>query len=127
MLGRLNGQRLPPALELKKRVDAGGKLEDGDIAFLHRVFEDANDVRGVIAKYPEYEKLVAQLISLIPKSPGRRSRTKRNREGDAMKKKTANGEKKTTEPEKLKRKAYEEDLRRLHAELVKLQWSPTIS
>jgi hypothetical protein len=64
LLERLNKQRLPRALELKKRVDAGGKLEDGDIDFLHRVFKDANDVQGVIAKYPEYQTLVAQLISL---------------------------------------------------------------
>jgi len=64
LLERLNKQRLPRALELKKRVDAGGKLEEGDIDFLHRVFEDANHVQGVIAKHPEYEKLVAQLISL---------------------------------------------------------------
>ena len=61
---RRNKQRLPRARELKKRVDAGGRLEDGDIDFLHRVFEDANDVRAVIEKHPEYEKLVAQLISL---------------------------------------------------------------
>jgi hypothetical protein len=64
LLERLNKQRLPRALELKKRIDAGGRLEDGDIDFLHRVFEDANHVRGIIAKHPEYEKLVAQLISL---------------------------------------------------------------
>jgi hypothetical protein len=64
LLERLNKQRLPRALELKKRVDAGGKLEDGDIDFLHRVFKDANDAQGVIAKYPEYQTLVAQLISL---------------------------------------------------------------
>ena len=64
LLERLNNYRLPRALELKKRVEAGGRLEDGDIDFLHRVFEDANHAQGVIAKYPEYRKLVAQLISL---------------------------------------------------------------
>jgi hypothetical protein len=64
LLQRLNTQRLPRALELKKRVDAGARLEDGDIDFLHQVFEDATHVQRVIARHPEYRTLVAQLISL---------------------------------------------------------------
>ncbi len=64
MLERLNKQRLPRALELKGRVDKGGRLEENDIEFLHRVFEDANQAQSLIAKYPEYQSLVTQLISL---------------------------------------------------------------
>jgi polyphosphate kinase 2 len=41
--------------------------------------------------------------------------------GNAMKKKAADNAKKSAEPEKLKRKPYEAELRHLHAELVKLQ------
>ena len=64
LLDRLNNFRLPRALELKTRVDAGGKLNDNDIEFLHRVFEDAEQARSLIAGNPKLKPLVDQLASL---------------------------------------------------------------
>lgn len=64
LLDRLNNFRLPRALALKERIDAGGLLEDSDIEFLQRVFEDANSVRGLIQRNPELQNLAAQLSGL---------------------------------------------------------------
>lgn len=64
LLDRLNNFRLPRALELKKRVDAGGKLDDHDIAFLTRVFEDSNQAQALAARHPEFKALTDKLIGL---------------------------------------------------------------
>lgn len=64
LLDRLNSERLPRALDLKKKVDAGQPLEDHDLDFLSNVFEDANNAQRLIARNPDYQALVARLISL---------------------------------------------------------------
>ncbi len=64
LLDRLNNWRLPRALELKERVDRGETLVEADVAFLKRVFEDANHARTIAAKHTELQPLIDKLSSL---------------------------------------------------------------
>ena len=54
----------PRALDLKMKLEQGGALDDMDIDFLERVFEDAEVLKPLMARHPEYEALVAQMLSL---------------------------------------------------------------
>ncbi|MEW7989776.1 MAG: hypothetical protein AB2728_18655 [Candidatus Thiodiazotropha sp.] len=64
LLERFEKQRLPRTIALKDRVDAGEKLSQVDIDYLKLVFEDANQIKPLVAKHPEYEQLVAQAFHL---------------------------------------------------------------
>jgi len=64
MLQRLNDFRLPRALDLKKKVDRGEKLDSYDIEFMEAVLSDASSAQTLISKHPEMKSLVGKLLGL---------------------------------------------------------------
>jgi len=64
LLARLNGERLPRALDLKSKVDRGERLDESDVQFLQTVLEDASGAQHRAAKHPDFQSLVGRLISL---------------------------------------------------------------
>ena len=64
LLQQLNDIRLPRALDLKKKVDRGEKLDSYDIDFLETVLADATRGQGMITRHPELQPLVGKLMSL---------------------------------------------------------------
>lgn len=64
IIERLEKERLPRALDLKAKVDAGGQLDDMDIAFLERVFADSEDLKPLLDRHPEYNELASRMMRL---------------------------------------------------------------
>ena len=64
LLERLVKYRLPRAMALKKRVDAGERMTDSDIAFMKEALEDAQDGQHFVARNPEFHALGGELVQL---------------------------------------------------------------
>lgn len=64
LLSRLDTQRLPYALRLKKKVDAGELLTEFDTAFLKQVFSESSEARRLVEKQPQYREIVDKMTSL---------------------------------------------------------------
>ncbi len=64
LMERFEKQRLPRALSLKDKVDAGELLNDHDLAFLEEVFADATKIKPLLDRHPEYQPLAARMLHL---------------------------------------------------------------
>ncbi len=64
LLERFEKQRLPRALALKEKVDKGEPLDEWDTAYLEEVLEDAQQVKTLIDRHPEYQELYTRAVRL---------------------------------------------------------------
>ncbi|MGB5487559.1 MAG: hypothetical protein WBN06_09230 [Lysobacterales bacterium] len=56
--------RLPRALQLLDKVNAGGLLSDRDISFLKKVYQDSRANESLVDRHPEYDGIVCRCFSL---------------------------------------------------------------
>jgi hypothetical protein len=65
LLKRFEEERLPGIMSIKKKVEAGETLDDGEIEFLRRFFEQAraNGLWRLLERHPEYQDLAGSVFS----------------------------------------------------------------
>ncbi|HED17811.1 MAG TPA: hypothetical protein ENI64_13485 [Gammaproteobacteria bacterium] len=61
---RMETQRLPAILSIKERVEQGEPLSNNDVQFLKQVFQDAQSLKPLVDRHPEWQPLVAKMIHL---------------------------------------------------------------
>jgi hypothetical protein len=64
LLERFEKHRLPRALALKDKVDKGDLLDERDTRYLEGVLEDAQEVKSLVHKHPEYRDLYMRAVQL---------------------------------------------------------------
>jgi hypothetical protein len=64
LLERMRTQRLPRALDIKSKVDAGEKLDDYDLVFLQEVAADTEYMKQLWDRHPELQEIGGRMIHL---------------------------------------------------------------
>lgn len=64
LLKRFDEQRLPRALELKAKVDAGNTLEQFEVNYLEDILHDIRAIKRLVDRHPEHEPLVVKGMQL---------------------------------------------------------------
>ena len=64
LLERLEKQRLPQLLAMKKKLDDGMSLDDADVDFLEMAITDARKTIPLVDRHPEAQALAAQVAAL---------------------------------------------------------------
>lgn len=78
---RLESQRLPRALAMKKRVDDGETLNELDIQFLKEVLNDAQRVMPFVENHPEWQSLAAGMVNLYQEITKKALENERHQKG----------------------------------------------
>ncbi|MBK1648740.1 hypothetical protein [Rhabdochromatium marinum] len=82
-LERFEKFRLPRTMELKERVDQGEVLETFDMDFLHRVFEDAQEVKTLVDERPDLQDLYTRAVNLYHEITERALQNEERAQGNA--------------------------------------------
>lgn len=64
LVERFERQRLPRLMELKKRVDSGEVLSEGDIEFLEQVLHDAQQSKPLMDRHPQWHSFCGNVVHL---------------------------------------------------------------
>ena len=64
ILERMEEQRLPRAIDLKAKVDQGGRLDEMDIAFLDRVLTECDEMKPLLERHPELQLMAGNMMAL---------------------------------------------------------------
>ena len=80
---QLETHRLPRALSLKEKVDGGEALDEFDIEFLEQVFKDAQSIRPLVERHPEWQDLAAKMMGLYKEITDKALENEKAKGGDS--------------------------------------------
>ena len=71
LVDQLEKQELPRALSIKDKVDAGEVLDEFDIEFLEKMLKDADTIKPLLDRHPEWQPLAARMMGLYKEVTGK--------------------------------------------------------